>query len=93
MSALFQLPTINADAQTLDERGWRRVNHGETVKSSWQAYILLPYPHWRISAYRTSDKYVHTGLAHYRAPASFAAWREVLPQMLSKWWGRLRGRV
>jgi hypothetical protein len=87
----FHHPVITPDADEADEKHWRRTAVGEQIKSAWQAYILLPQPHWRISAFYTSDREVVSGRTSYRAPNSLKAWCSVLPELTRKWVRRWRG--
>lgn len=81
------MPVVSVDADTLDERRWRRVAPGEQVKTWFQAYILMPpRAGWRLSTFWTSDNQRVTGRTAYRAPSSLTAWCEVVPQVTAKAW-------
>ncbi len=89
----FNLPVVGVDADTLDERHWRRMSIGEPIVTACQAFCFMP-PNtgWHISAFFTSDDQKVTGRTSYRAPASFKAWWEIAPQVIGKWWARWRGK-
>ncbi len=88
-------PVVAVDANTLDERHWRRVSVGEVVHTHWQAYLLISGPGggWQLTSFWTKDGQRVTGRTVYRAPASLSAWLSLAAPLVRKWWARLTGQA
>lgn len=89
------LPMINCGSVL--GRGWRGVEEGQVLKTTYQFYSLSEPMGWRLSEYRfTSDGLKHRGTVSYRAPVSLMAWMQVLPRLplkyLRRWWRRLNAQ-
>ncbi len=69
------IPVVTVDADTVDERHYRRLQVGEVVRPWCEAYLLMPTPHWRLASC-VGDKV--SGRTAYRAPISLRAWVRIL---------------
>ena len=80
---------VGIDADTLDERHWKRLSIGTLIRAMDQAYILMPpFPGWRMSCFFASDGQRVTGRTTYRRPASLRAWLSIALPLARKLWKR-----
>ena len=80
----YDLPNIPVLSPDTDEKGWRTISIGETVKTHYQVYAFYPRPKWRLSAFWTHEGLKHDGKATYREAVSFGNKMKILWPLIKK---------
>ncbi len=85
MEPIYQIPMVSLNDNQVG-KGYRRVNIGEPLKTSYEVYLITDRSGWVLTSFYTKDKQVNNGVSNYREAVSLGARLKGLPALLGKVW-------